>query len=542
MVFDKKKLIPIAVVSLFFIAFLSVGFGIYKDYGVSTDEPTDYLRGLINYQRLRGGSLAQFQAQCASMINENVCYYPPLFDMLLYRFAPYGDTAAILLLHQGIWDGRSTNSQYIYTKTHELTFVFFAFSVFIFFLIGKKIFRDWKIGLLGALFLIISPRIFGSSFYNPKDIPFLSAYVISIYTLLLLIDKKNIFVAVLHGIATAVVCSIRTPGLIIIPITLFFYFFDMFLSRESWKSYLKAAGLLLSFLIVSAGLIYLFNPILYNDPIGNYIKTFNLMKQYPWIGNQFYLGHDIKNQIPWHYSIVWFSISSPILYQVLFLIGLGTLITQTIKSRLRTHFQAMQDLYLATACALLPIVAVIVEKSILYTNNRQMYFCYPPLLLISLYGFVKLVEFLKKRHFRWQLWIGAMLVLGLAYPVYFMVRYHPYENFYFNPIAGSNMSVIKQRFTLDSWGMTAKDALEYILETDSTKKITINFLDGTPRSIFLLPQADQARLRINTNSKPMYLINEYHYYPTKNVTGGSIYYSIKIGNTDILTVYKMGEN
>jgi hypothetical protein len=542
MVFDKKKLIPVAVVSLFFFAYLLVGSQIYKDYGVSTDEPTDYLRGLINYQRLRGGSLAQFQAGCANMANANVCYYPALFDMLLFRVAPYGNPSSILLLHQGIWDGRSTNSQNIYLATHELTFAFFAFSVFVFFLIGKKIFKDWKIGLLGALFLIISPRIFGNSFYNPKDIPFLSAYVIAIYTMLLFLDKKNFFVAVLHGVATAVVCSIRTPGLIIIPITFFFLFFDLFLSKESRKNYLKAAGLLLSFLIVSAGLIVLFNPILYTDPIGNYIKAFNIMKQYPWRGNQFYLGRDITNHIPWHYSIVWFSITSPILYQVLFVIGIATLIAKTGKTRIRAHFLAMRDIYLAAACAILPIAAVIVEKSILYTNNRQMYFCYPPLLLISLYGFVKLLEFLKKRAIRWQLWIGVVLVLGLAYPVYFMVRYHPYESFYFNSLAGSKMSVIKQRFTLDSWGMTAKDALEYILKTDPTEDITINFLDGTPRSIFLLPEADQTRLLINTSTKPMYLINEYHFYPTKKVTGGSIYYSIKIGDTDILTVYKMDEN
>ena len=88
-----------------------------------------------------------------------------LFSMLLYWYAPTGDT------------------QTIYWRRHQLTFAFFAFSVFIFFLIGKKIFKDWKIGLLGSLFLIISPRIFAHSFYNPKDIPFLSAYIIAIYTL-----------------------------------------------------------------------------------------------------------------------------------------------------------------------------------------------------------------------------------------------------------------------------------------------------------------------------------------------------------------------
>ena len=539
MAFDKKKLIPITTVSLFFFAYLFVGYRIYRDYGVSTDEPTDYIRGLVDYQRFMGGSLAQFQADCAKMQNEDVCYYPAFFSMVLYRLAPYGDGGPILL-DKGIWYGPSINTQKIYFQRHKLTFAFFALSVFVFFLIGKKILKDWKIGLLGALFLIISPRIFSYSFYNPKDIPVLSAYIISIYTLLLFLEKKNIFMAVLHGIATAVVCSIRTPGLIIVPITIFFYFFDLFLSKEVWKGYLRAAALLLSFLIVSAGLVYWFTPILYTDPIGNYIKTFNIMKQYPWSGYHTYLGQNIANQTPWHYSIVWFSISSPILYLLLFIIGFGTLIINSVKTRLRAHYQSMRDLYLAVACAILPIAAVIVEKSILYTDNRQMYYCYPPLLLISLYGFVKLLDILKKKFVRWQLWVGVILVLGLAYPVYFMVRYHPYENFYFNFLAGSKMSIVKGRFTLDSWMMTSKDALEYILKTDHTKYITVNFIDGTPRSVFLLPEADQARLIINKEDQPMYIVDGYRYFPTeKKITGGSIYYSIKIGDTDILTIYKM---
>jgi hypothetical protein len=337
------------------------------------------------------------------------------------------------------------------------------------------------------------------------------------------------------------VCSIRTPGIIILPITIFFYAFDLLLSKASRKSCLKAAGLLLSYLVVSAGLIYWFNPILYADPVGNYIKTFNLMKQYPWNGFQYYLGRTISRQVPWHYSIVWFSISSPIFYLLLFIAGMGALIAKTVRARIRAHFQALRDLYLVGACAILPIAAVIVAKSNLYTDNRQMFFCYPPLLLISLYGFVKLIDFLKKKFVRWQVWAAAILILGLASPVYFMVRYHPYENFYFNFLAGSKMSAIKGRFTLDSWMLPAKDALEYILKTDSTKYITVNFRDGTPRSLFLLSEADRARLIINSEDIPMYVVDEYHYYPAEKITGASVYYAIKIGDTDILTVYKMDE-
>ena len=284
--FDKRKIIPVLVVIFFFCTYSLLGYLIYKDYGVSTDEENDYLRGKVNYQRLLGGPQAEFRNTCSHM--ENVCYYPPLFSMLLYWYAPSGD------------------SQAIYWRRHQLTFAFFVFSVFIFFLIGKKIFKDWKIGLLGSLFLIISPRIFAHSFYNPKDIPFLSAYVIAIYTLLLLLEKKNIFTAILHGFAVGVVSSIRTPGLIIIPITIFFYFLDLFLTRADWKSYLRACAFLLTALIIAAGLVVWFTPILYTHTIENFLQAFKIMQQYPWNDFQLYLGQDIRNKIPWHYSIVWF--------------------------------------------------------------------------------------------------------------------------------------------------------------------------------------------------------------------------------------------
>ena len=305
---SKKKLIPAVVVFLFFAVYILVGYSIYKDYGVSTDEQNDFLRGKANYERAMGGSLSAFKDACAHM--ENVCYYPPLFSMLLYRIAPTGDLQAI------------------YWRRHQVTFAFFVFSVFIFFLIGKKIFKDWKIGLLGALFLIISPRIFAHSFYNPKDIPFLSAYIIAIYTLLQLLEKKNVFTAILHGIAIGVVCSIRTPGLVIIPITIIFYLFDLFITKKNWKSYLAAGGLFFTALVIAGGLVYLFTPILYTHTIQNYIQAFNIMKQYPWYGYQLYMGQNISNQIPWHYSIVWFSVSSPEFYLVLFVLGGITLIIQ----------------------------------------------------------------------------------------------------------------------------------------------------------------------------------------------------------------------
>jgi len=515
---SKKKLIPAVVVFLFFAVYILVGYSIYKDYGVSTDEQNDFLRGKANYERAMGGSLSAFKDACAHM--ENVCYYPPLFSMLLYRIAPTGDLQAI------------------YWRRHQVTFAFFVFSVFIFFLIGKKIFKDWKIGLLGALFLIISPRIFAHSFYNPKDIPFLSAYIIAIYTLLQLLEKKNVFTAILHGIAIGVVCSIRTPGLVMIPITIIFYLFDLFITKKNWKSYLAAGGLFFTALVIAGGLVYLFTPILYTHTIQNYIQAFNIMKQYPWYGYQLYMGQNISNQIPWHYSIVWFSVSSPEFYLVLFVLGGITLIIQTLKSRTREHFQSLRYFYLVGACGILPIFSVIVEKSVIYTDNRQMYFVYPALLLVSLYGFKSLIDILRKKNQYWRVWTALILIIGLAYPVYFMIRYHPYQYTYFNFLAGSKMSIVKQRFGLDTWGVSVKDGLEYIARTDPSKKIKVQELDNFPRSWFVLPEADRDRITMIRDPGADYLITVY-YFPIKSPIAGKAVYSIKVGDAEIMTVYKM---
>jgi hypothetical protein len=420
-----------------------------------------------------------------------------------------------------------------------------VFTAFVFFLIGKKIFKDWKIGLLGSLFLIISPRIFSNSFYNPKDIPFLGAYIIAIFTMLFFLEKKNLFTAILHGITTAIACSIRTPGLIIIPITFLFYLTDLILAKEPLNlknlrrsKYFKAVLLGVAFLAIVAGLMILFFPLLYTDPVGNLIKSFNLMKKYPWMGDQLFMGKDIRRYLPWNYSIVWFAISSPIFFLILFIIGLTTLIYKTVRTRVLTHFQAMRDLYVAATCGILPIIIVIVMKSTLYNDNRQMYFCYPMLLLISLYGFKVGLDKLKQRSIHWQIWAGAVLVLGLAYPVYFMVRYHPNEQAYFNVLAGTKMSDIEKRFTVDPWGLSIKQGLDFIVHTDAGQKIRVSLYDFSEYVSDILPKSDSDRLFF-TDKSPEYVIWHVHISPSTTSLPGKKVFSVKVGDADILSVFKV---
>jgi hypothetical protein len=519
--FIKTKLIHWVVVVAFFLLLSMVGYLIYKDYGLFADEEIDRQIGKINLAYLASGNQSEFESACSES-EKTTCYYPSLFNMILYRLIPRGDT------------------QFIYYRQHQVLFAFFVLSTFVYYLLGKKVFKDWRFGLLAALFLVLSPRIFGYAFVNTKDIPFLNAYIIAIYTLLVFIEKKNVSTTIIHALATGAACCIRTPGLVIIPITLFFLFLDVFLSKAHWRRYLLISGLTVIYISICALFIYLFTPMLYDSPLKNFMAIFDIMKNYPWNGFQLYFGQNISSTIPWHYSIVWFAISSPLFYVLLFIVGKGALLYQSFRAHSRQKYSEMLPFFIITTCGVLPILTVIILQSNLYTDNRQMYFVYPPLLLIAVYGLRSIIELMRSRIRIWRILVFAGIIVGIISPVYFMARYHPYQTLYFNFLAGFEMSTIKERFSLAA-SRAEKESLEYILRTDPRAKIRIYQYDHPQKSVLLLSSEQRSRLIYidPEQDTPDYVMVSYRLYPEQIFSKGLLYYSVRIGDTVIYSVYKM---
>ena len=54
-----------------------------------------------------------------------------------------------------------------------------------------------------------------------------------------------------------------------------------------------------------------------------------------------------------------------------------------------------------------------------------------------------------------------------------MIRLHPFENVYFNFLAGENLSAVQKRFELDYWGLSSRSALEYVVANDHSDTIKI---------------------------------------------------------------------
>ena len=135
-----------------------------------------------------------------------------------------------------------------------------------------------------------------------------------------------------------------------------------------------------------------------------------------------------------------------------------------------------------------------------------------------------------------------IIASSLIHTAQFMIRYHPHQNVYFNILAGKNMKEVKNSFELDYWGLSYRQALEYILKNDKDKIIKIYVANacGWYNSL-ILPSDDRKRLvyvKRDSLDEAKYFISNYRWhkdeYPYEDE-----YFSIKIGGTKIMVVYRL---
>lgn len=518
--FEEKYKI---VVCSFFVGFLLLGISIFADYGVSWDERWQRDYGITTLKYVLGGNQELFES-------ENK-YHGPAFQVLLIGIEKIlnltGDLRAV------------------YFMRHLVTFLLFYISVFCFYLLCKGRFGSWKMGLLGSLFLILSPRIFAHSFYNPKDIPFLAMFTMSIYTLVKYLDKKTWLSAAFHALACGVLIDIRILGIIVPCLTVAFLTADVVADKTRKISAKRVAVSFLTYTVLLVVFIVLFWPTLWPNPVYHFINAFKEMSRYTWKNNVLYLGDYIMStELPWHYTPVWMVISTPILYIACFFVGCFVSVKRLLKNPMRFYAERRADV-IFIVWFFLPLVATIAFGSTLYDSWRHMFFIYPAFLGLSLVGLTSVFEAVRTNYKglrRKVVGAGIFLIVagGLVSAGWFMAKYHPYQNVYFNRLAGRNIQEIKKNFELDYWGLSYREALEYILKNDKDEAIKIKVSnDAGKHSADILRAEDRERLvYVKKPGQAKYFLSNYRWYkgeyPIKDE-----YYSIKIGGTNIMVVYKL---
>ncbi|MFC1831013.1 hypothetical protein ACFL0S_03215 [Thermodesulfobacteriota bacterium] len=507
-------------VPTFFLLFWILGVSIFDHYGVSWDERRQHKIAQLVVSYIFDGNDSLLQ-------DPHPKYHGPVVPLILGVVRMSLD---IVDRQQGIllW--------------HLANFHFFYFGVVFFYLLCLRKFNDWKIGILGCLFLILSPRIFAHSFYNHKDIPFLAFFIISIFTLLKLTDKPTVYRIVIHALVCGILIDIRIMGILVPLITVFLLAIDPIFEpeKEKRKGLVLFVKKVLIFLFLLSLFTVLFWPSLWKDPFNEFISAIVFSKQIDWSGDVFYLGKIWSaGTLPWHYLPVWIIISTPILYLFLFTIG-ATVLSKTIIKNPKASMRDPKIDLVALLWFFLPLLSIISFKSIVYDDWRHLYFIYPALIFIALIGYKSIESFLGSKDRRvkitGRLVVSSFVIFSILKTMFVMIDSHPFQNVYFNILSGNPK---QQRFELDYWGLSYRNALEYILENDTSQVIKVS-VPNTPGidNYFLLPRNDRKRLRYVKQGEADYYLTNYRGKYENKGERGELWYSIEVGGRKIMGVYR----
>ena len=524
---------------------IACAFLIYKDYGLQVDSLSSRSIGgkAAVYAYAKVGYFLLSEEKLQAVIEKQAINYSKKDSIKLedkYLQDPmryYGVFYEIFLLIGERIAGTDNLKESFFIRHIVTHLTFIAALIFLFFSLRRHS-GSAGFALFSCLLLYLSPRIFADSFYNSKDIPFMCFYTAAGISLLRFVnhfDNKN---AVLHGIFSGLTVSLRIPG-IIVPAFTFFLIFVLYVGKIR-RVRLKPILLYLSIFLLT---VYVSFPVLWFHPIDSFAAAFNEMKAYPFPGDILFLSEIYKsNELPPTYLPVWFGSTVPLVVLSGLLLFPFALCYELRKEKRTKKLLALSVLI---GLGIGPVAAVILLKSNLYDAWRQMFFVYPPLAVLAVYGWHGVFEknFKNIKHRRTVSVAACVgIILHLLWVNY---NLHPYQNVYFNSIAAQP---IEKNYELDYWGLSYREGFEYVLENEAAGEISVY----TDRFAGLmnrhgLTDAQKKRLRLTDNpAEAKYFVysfravaDEDDYLRKKGIDPNQEVYRVERNGLVLLRVFKL---
>ena len=338
------------------------------------------------------------------------------------------------------------------------------------FKLSNRLFNDYRLALLVCTFFILTPRLFAHCFYNSKDLPFLFLCVVSFFCFskwLASPSWRNIFwMAISSGAATGA----RVGG-IFIPAAVVIVIFFMIIRRKLPKTRL---WMIIVYLLLFPVFVYIFFPTIWFHPFSGITEALQIMGHYPFDVTTFFMGKTVHSLMtPWYYFPVWMAITIPIGWLIFFLSGVLFMAFRLPIYFKQNDFALWLSIWL---WLLLPIFSVVFFGSNLYEDGRHLFFVLPPFLILAVEGFQSLIHlnFRKKicskivKITSWVVLLETVISVSI-----FSVYDHPFQYAYFNDI-GRKFAF--EDFDKDYWGLSYRNALEFLVRYDSRSEIDVNWM------------------------------------------------------------------
>jgi len=458
-----------------------IGFLVFRDYGLSWDEPLFYDYGdALGYayspREWLSGNFDINQSYGASGDDHKT--RGPAY--LLIAREPVYLLEAFGLDEASAW--------------HLINFLFFQFGVYFLYRLSSR-WMSSSAALATAALFSWQPLLWGHAFINPKDPPFLVFFLASVCLGFEMVDKlsdeainnkqkfsSTIIPAMLLGFTTSIRVLGPLAGLLV-------------LAYAIWRFGSRFAGFIAPFTfygIIAILAMFITWPFLWENPLARFIEVFGFMSDNPTqlsvlFGGEVYRAGELpRRYLPFMLAT---TLTEPVWPLFFFgvLVGYLKLLKQNqnlnVIASLREAIPAdswrslRSSLDLATTrnkivsltLILLWFVIlaayVLIRRPSMYDGLRHFLFILPPIFIFTGCTFEFLMERIQRIQLIQPLWLHAGLIFVLLLPgASGIFRLHPYEYTYYNSFIGGTDRAFRQ-FETDYWLTCYKEAVEGLDQT-----------------------------------------------------------------------------
>lgn len=411
--------------------FLFCGIFIFRDYGTSSDEINQIEAGHIIWTAI------------CEKLGRPAPDFGNLPKLNEYYNRYYGQAATFpTVLVEALRHFRMDVSSVVRLR-HIWNFLMYFTGLVCLGILTKLRWERNDVTFLLLLIHILTPRLFGETFYNDRDVMLISLFWISLLCFEIFLRKPGIFTALLSGFFFALAINTRYFGLVLLFLPAIYL-----LRREEKK---KGSALILTLSIPL--FFYLMTPVLWDNFFSQFAEGFRFFssgqqrtQETKGLATILFFGKYIpENDLPFYYVPLWILISTPVVPQFLSLTGL----IQSFRKKSGIIDRFMQMLL----C--LGLAAVMIIRPVLYNGWRHMYFFYVPVFWFAGTG----IHWLLSKQQKWiRVAVFAIIFITAGWTAYRISYLHPYEYVYLNPLFSSH----EDEFDRDYWRLSTTESLKWI--------------------------------------------------------------------------------
>ena len=289
-------------------------------------------------------------------------------------------------------------------------------------------------GLLSVLLMFFTPRFFGHSMNNLKDVPFAVGYMLAIYYTVRLFDTYPVFrwkriVGLILGITLAL--GTRSGGLILYPMLFMYaglYYILYYGIRDFYKfgKHVGAIGRIFGVLLVVVAGSYVLSialwPFALQNPLTAVVDSLMKFTNYSIGLRTIFDGEQVMStMLPWRYAPKYLCIGMPIVTLIGFFAYMVYMVVRRKEFSLISFFLLFAVIF--------PVYWVIHSHSNLYGGIRHLLFVMPPMVVIAARFWSEIMNWCRG----YLKLLPCCVFIGLlALPVAHAFRNHPNEYVYFN--------------------------------------------------------------------------------------------------------------